>query len=85
MDSIAIRKYKSEDYKDVCRIFVSAHQGNIKNGILIGRKSPYVISYLIALTIIGSFNSILWGIVGLIIGLIFHASAVFILHNSNVL
>ena len=85
MDSIAIRKYKSEDYKDVCRIFVSAHQGNIKNGILIGRKSPYVISYLIALTIIGSFNSILWGIVGLIIGLIFHAFAVFIFNNSFVL
>ena len=85
MDSIAIRKYKSEDYKDVCRIFVSAHQGNIKNGILIGRKSPYVISYLITLTMIGLFNSILWSIVGLIVGLSFHAFAVFILYNSFVL
>ena len=85
MDSIAIRKYKSEDYKDVCRIFVSAHQGNIKNGILIGRKSPYVISYLITLTMIGLFNSILWSIVGLIVGLSFHVFAVFILYNSFVL
>ena len=85
MDSIAIRKYKSEDYKDVCRIFVSAHQGNIKNGILIGRKSPYVISYLITLTVIGLFNSILWSIVGLIVGLSFHAFAVFILYNSFIL
>ena len=85
MDSIAIRKYKSEDYKDVCRILLSAHQGNIKHGISIGRKSPYVISYLTILTMIGSFYSILWGIVGLIVGLSLHASAVFILHNSNVL
>ena len=85
MDPIAIRKYKSEDYKDVCRIFVSAHQGNIKNGIPIGRKSPYVISYLITLTMIGLSNSILWSIVGLIVGLSFHVFAVFIVYNSFIL
>ena len=81
MDSITIRKYKSEDYKDVCRIFVTAHQGVTKHGIPIGRKSPYVISYLTILTMIGLFYSILWGLVALIVGLTFHAFAVFIFYN----
>ena len=52
MDSNAIRKYKPEDYKDVCQIILSKHQGYIKHGISIGRKSPYVISYLTILTMI---------------------------------
>ena len=82
MDSIETRKYKSEDYKEVCRIFVSAHQRNTKQGIPIGRQSPYVISYLTILTIIGLFYSILWGLVALIVGLSFHAFVVFILYNS---
>ena len=81
MDSITIRKYKSEDYKDVCRIFVSANQGNTKNGILIGIKSPYVVSYLTVLTMIGMFYSILWGLAALIFGLSFHACACFTLYN----
>ena len=81
MDSITIRKYKSEDYKDVCRIFVSANQGNTKNGILVGIKSPYVILYLTILTMIGMFYSILWGLAALIFGLSFHACACFTLYN----
>ena len=81
MDSISIRKYKSEDYKDVCRIFVSANQGNTKNGILVGIKNPYVISYLTILTMIGLFYSILCGLVALIVGLSFHVFAVFIFYN----
>lgn len=78
MDS---RKYKSEDYKEVCRIFVSAHQRNTKQGIPIGRQSPYVISYLTILTMIGLFYSILWGLVALIVGLSFHAFAVSIISS----
>ena len=82
MDSIAIRGYKSEDYKEICQIFVSAHHGNTKHGIFIGRQSPYVISYLTIFTMIGLFYSILWGLVALIVGLSFHAYTVFILYNS---
>ena len=81
MDSISIRKYKSEDYKDVCRIFVSAHQGNTKHGILVGIKSPYVVSYLTISIMIGLFYSIFGGLVGLIVGLSFHACACFTLFN----
>ena len=81
MDSITIRNYKSEDYKEVCRIFVTAHQGVTKHGIPIGRKSQYVISYLTILTMIGLFYSILWGLVALIVGLSFHVFAVFIFYN----
>ena len=81
MDSITIRKYKSEDYKDICRIFVSAHQGNTKDGIFIGIKSPYVVSYLTIFTMIGLFYSIFWGLVGLIVGLSFHACACFTCYN----
>ena len=74
LDMNSIRKYKSENYKDVCQIFVSAHQGITKHGISNGRKSPYIISYLTILNMIGSFYSILWSIVGLIVGLSLHAS-----------
>ena len=81
MDSITIRKYKSEDYKDVCRIFVSAHLGNTKPGILVGIKNPYVVSYLTISTMIGLFYSIFGGLVGLIVGLSFHACACFTLYN----
>ena len=82
MDSILIRKYKSEDHKDFCRIFVSAHQGNTKHGIPIGIKSQYVISYLTVLTTIGLCYSIIWSIVALTVGLSFYGFAVFILYNS---
>ena len=81
MDSIAIRKYKLDDYKDVCWIFVTAHQGSTKHVIPVGRKSPYVISYLTILAMIGLFYSILCGLIALIVGLSFHAFAVFIFYN----
>ena len=47
MDSIKIRKYKPEDHKDVSRIFGAgmSDMQTVKNGIALGRKSPYVIGY----------------------------------------
>merc|ERR1712037_750850 len=83
MDSIIIRKYKPEDHKDVSRIFGAgmSDMQTIKNGIALGRKSPYVIGYLTILFLIGLFYSIVYGFITLAIGLLFHAFLVYFFFN----
>ena len=83
MDSIKIRKYKPDDHKDVSRIFGAgmSDMQTIKNGIALGRKSPYVIGYLTILFLIGLFYSIVYGFIALAIGLLFHAFLVYFFFN----
>ena len=83
MDSIIIRKYKPEDHKDVSRIFGAgmSDMQTIKNGIALGRKSPYVIGYLTILFLIGLFYSIVYGFIALAIGLLLHAFLVYFFFN----
>ena len=82
MTAITIRKYKSDDYKDVCRILISSHRGNIKHGIPIGIKSPYVISYLAFFTLFGSFYSLILGCLALLFGLTFFAMVISYMYIS---
>ena len=83
MDSIKIRKYKPEDHKDVSRIFGAGMSDiqTIKNGIALGRKSPYVIGYLTIIFLMGSFYSLFYGFIALTIGLSFHAFIVYFFFN----
>ena len=83
MDSIIIRKYKPEDHKDVSRIFGAgmSDMQTIKNGIALGRKSPYVIGCLTILFLIGLFYSIVYGFIALAIGLLLHAFLVYFFFN----
>ena len=83
MDSIKIRKYKPDDHKDVSRIFGAgmSDMQTIKNGIALGRKSPYVIGYLTIIFLMGSFYSIFYGFIALAIGLSFHAFIVYFFFN----
>ena len=83
MDSIKIRKYKPDDHKDVSRIFGAgmSDMQTIKNGIAIGRKSPYVIGYLTIIFLMGSFYSLFYGFIALTIGLSFHAFIVYFMFN----
>ena len=48
MSTIKIRKYKPEDHKDVNRIFGEniVDFQHVKDGIVLGWQSPYVITYL---------------------------------------
>jgi hypothetical protein len=80
MDSIKIRKYKPEDHKDVSRIFGAgmSDMQTVKNGIALGRKSPYVIGlYLTIIFLMGSLYSLFHGFIALTIGLSFHAFIVY--------
>ena len=83
MDSIKIRKYKQEDHKDVSRIFGAgmSDMQTIKNGIALGRKSPYVIGYLTIIFMMGSFYSLFYGFIALTIGLSFQAFMVYFVFN----
>ena len=79
MSLINIRKYKPEYHKEVNRICGKnmADFQHVKDGIVIGWKSPYVITYLTLLFLLGSLYSIRYGIMALLIGMGFHASFVF--------
>ena len=83
MDLIKIRKYEPDDHKDVSRIFGAgmSDMQTIKNGIAIGRKSPYVIGYLTIIFLLGSFYSLFYGFIALTIGLSFHAFNVYFFFN----
>ena len=77
--TINIRKYKPEDHKDVNRIFGEnmADFQHVKDGIVLGWQSPYVIIYLTLLFFIGFLYSITYGIIALLIGMAFHATFIF--------
>ena len=79
MSTIQIRKYKPEDHKDVNRIFGEniVDFQHIKDGIVLGWQSPYVITYLAILFFIGFLYSITYGIIALLSGMAFHAICLF--------
>ena len=79
MSTIKIRKYKPEDHKDVNRIFGEniVDFQHIKDGIVLGWQSPYVITYLAILFFIGFLYSITYGIIALLSGMAFHAICLF--------
>ena len=79
MSTIKIRKYKPEDHKDVNRIFGEniVDFQHVKDGIVLGWQSPYVITYLTILFFIGFLYSITYGIIALLFGMVFHSLFIF--------
>ena len=86
MEPITIRKYKSEDHKEVNLIFGRGISDieHIKNGIIIGWKSPCVIMYWIVLFLIGCYFSISYGFFSLLIGIALQATSVFLCYHVYV-
>ena len=86
MSTINIRKYKPEDHKDVNRIFAEnmADFQHVKDGIILGWQSPYVITYQTILFFIGFFNSITYGIIALFLGMAFHAIFIYFAYQVYV-
>ena len=84
MSAIKIRKYKPEDHKDVNRIFGEniVDFQHVKDGIVLGWQSPYVITYLTILFFIGVLYSITYGIIALLFGIAFHS--IFIFSNYHI-
>jgi hypothetical protein len=84
--TINIRKYKPEDHKDVNRIFGEnmADFQHVKDGIILGWQSPYVITYQTILFFVGFFYSITYGIIALFTGMVFHAIFIYCAYHIYV-
>ena len=80
MDQITIRKYKSEDHKEVNQVFgkgITDFQ-HIKDAIINGWQSPSVIAYLTFFFLFGFYFSISYGVFSFLIGIMLQVTSVLI-------
>ena len=81
MDTIVIRKYKTDDYDEVNRLFVLSVKDYIKNGIIGGMKTPKISAGLIFLFFSGFiFSSLFHGIIACFFGICVHAACVILVY-----
>ena len=76
-DEVIIRRYREDDHEDVRRIFSSGIVENYKNGIWLGLQSPKVIGILAAMFAMGSFHSLLLGVLLLLVYMVFYFSMIY--------